>query len=883
MSVYRFGLLILVFAGAGSMAAAPQIYHQRAYQSAVDGRPDDLILLAGFGFAVDDVVVYQVVADTTIDPQPPASIGAAPDAYVGTATIVSTSNVPYALTIRLPSVMVEHQSYALWVRNARNEWSDPILINDARPLWMSPAFVYSTQMPASLPRELKIVGRNLQPGATQSTLVRLLGPRGITGPIAAEPEATSTMRQHVVRIPLPVRLAAGSYRVEVSRDGVSWVRLADQTLEVLEDRPEPRRFDVSDSRFGTCHPDDGADDTRCIVRAIAAAADAGGGTVYFGRGTWDLIDAGQSGVTPGDGLVVPPGVGLSGAGSDLTFLRRHAEWTSNTANAAFTLAGSTRVSGFTFIDLQAYEANDVAGPFLKLGRTYGRVKAELGGTARPPVVENVSITHNVFDKPFIAIAGGGLPIKRLFITYNTFGAYHSALDLTGDKYNTTYLYRFDDTVIDSNLFKPGSQLDLVRKTGAIASEIGAGRRSDFSGNTADGTATDYLYSPQDARGWRAAFFWSTNDSVEGLLVSENTATCTGDKIGDGEAFAFDNNTNTFALASAAAVTQSSADAVSVSVPLASRQHDRDIPVASYYIGHWIQVVSGPGLGQARKITGYRTDAAGTTRFTVAPNWDVIPAPVRTRITVGREFWQVYVLDNHVDNRRPLCRKSNRTRQVAGSIVMWAQSADTIIAGNHQYDSDGIFVQQAYVVPEHPCANCTMQGYFQSFLAIHDNTIDGEYDWDSDCSASGIALGIAVAPWEKSAPPTVGFGVSISHNTIRHADAQRSGAIAQLDSWYAGPEPHRWPLSDNAIIQHNAISDIQGSPARAGCGPAHARVAIGFPDPPVAWRTVLYANSCRNVRRALAAGGVDVTKVCPSPVADSCDCPIAGTDIKQDGE
>jgi hypothetical protein len=230
------------------------------------------------------------------------------------------------------------------------------------------------------------------------------------------------------------------------------------------------------------------------------------------------------------------------------------------------------------------------------------------------------------------------------------------------------------------------------------------------------------------------------------------------------------------------------------------------------------------------------------------------------------------LDNRVDNRQPLCQKSNRSRRVAGMIGLWAQSADSVIAGNHQYDSDGIFVQQVYVVPEHPCPDCTMQGYFHSFLEIRSNVVDGEYDWANDCSTSGIAIGIGSAAWGEMPPPTTGFGISISHNTIRHADAQYGGAIAQLDSWSAGPEPHRWPLSDNVLIHHNSIVDIDGARATPICGKTRPRVGIGFPDPAIAWHTVLYANSCKNVSKPIGGGGIETVKVCPSSIPDSCECP-----------
>src|SRR6202011_2729175 len=107
------------------------------------------------------------------------------------------------------------------------------------------------------------------------------------------------------------------------------------------------------------------------------------------------------------------------------------------------------------------------------------------------------------------------------------------------------------------------------------------------------TATDYLYSPNDAKGWRAAFFWNPNNNVEEVLVSQNLATCTGDKIGDGEAISFDNNANTYAFKAAVPVVRATASSIAVSASLAARQNNRDVPIASYYVDHWVQIVDGP--------------------------------------------------------------------------------------------------------------------------------------------------------------------------------------------------------------------------------------------------------------------------------------------------
>jgi hypothetical protein len=873
MALARNLALVTLFVSLGVMAAPPELYRQSAYESPVRGDPDDLLLLAGYGFSADDAVVYRTVPDTTKLLSVPHQIPTDSSPEFGLATIVNSANVPYSLTIKLPPNMRTDQTYALWVHTVRGEWSKAVKINDARPLWISPAYVYASGSVASLARELKIVGRNLQPSAGHSTQIRLTGPQQFTGIARSDDQPSETLSSYVARVRLPARLAPGIYRIQVNRDGTSWVEVDGQSLEVIPDPPPAAEFSVSDPQFGGCRPDDGADDTACIVRAIAAAKREGGGSVYFGPGTWDLIDSSQPGLVPGEGIVVAAGVQLQAAGSALTRIQRHAEWNQRALTAAFTLVGHTLVSGFTFRDLQVYQPSDRAGPFLQLGEDFQRLASVPAASVDAAVVSDVVITRNVFDKPMIAIGGGGLPINRLFITYNTFGAYHSALELSGDLYNMIYKYRLDDTVIDYNVFKPGSKLDLIQKTGTIASELGAGHRLDFSGNTADGASTDYLYAPDDARGWRAAFFWSPNNNVEEVLVSQNTATCTGDKIGDGEAISFDNNVNTFAFGSTPTVTQATVAGVTVSAPLATRQNKRDVPIANYYVDHWLQIVSGPGLGQARKVTSYSTDSIRhLTTFKVAPDWDVVPIPGLTRIAIGREYWQLYTVDNHVDNRQPLCQKSNRSRRVAGVIALWAQSVDSVIAGNHQYDSDGIFVQTVYVTPEHPCADCTMQGYFHSFLDIRANVVDGEYDWVNDCSASGIAVGLGAAPWGDATPPTVGFGISISHNVIRRADAQYGGAIAQLNSWLAGPEPHRWPLSDNMLIHHNSITDIDGARALPICGTSRPRTGIAFPDPGIAWHTVLYANSCKNVSTPVGGGGVGTIKVCPSPAQDSCECP-----------
>src|SRR5450631_3566651 len=302
-------------------SAPPQLYRQPANESPARGDPDDLLLLGGYGFSADDIVVYRAIANTTISPAQPARVPTRSTPERGVVEIVRV-NLPYSLTIRLPAVLRADQSYALWVRTRHGEWSKPVVINDARPLWISPAYVYATAPAASLPREVKIIGRNLQPSPNASTQIRLMGPEVVAGAAIIDSKSTATLRHYVARLQLPMRLMPGRYRVQVSRDSLSWVEVPNQTLEVRPDHASPRQYSVSDPIFGGCRPDDGKDDTGCILRAIAAAKRDGGGIVYFEPGTWALMDSTHAGVVAHDGIIVANGVQLRGAGIELTRLDR---------------------------------------------------------------------------------------------------------------------------------------------------------------------------------------------------------------------------------------------------------------------------------------------------------------------------------------------------------------------------------------------------------------------------------------------------------------------------------------------------------------------------------------------------------------------------------
>lgn len=845
-------------------ADAPVLYRTAGYGAPVRGAPDDLLFLPGYGFSAKDIVVY---AALTGEPESLANPGEAPSKSTsesGVAEIVSVENVPLSLTVRLPVEMQHGQAYALWVRSPDGSWSKPALINDARPLWVSPPFVYSTGATAGLTRYIKVIGRNLEAAPGGRTHVRLSGPQSIV--LTADAGASEAVEHFVAEAALPDKLAPGKYSVSVSRDGKRWVRVAGPKFEVRATlRPSPL-FLANDGRFGSCQPNDERDDTGCIAAALKAASAAGGGVVKLMAGTWRL---GSGSGIGSDGLVLSKGVDLIGAGATATVLERGADWSPREGNGhpSFTLEGHNVVSGIRFTDQRRYVANDRPAPVIRLG--YYRGESPPGTAPDAGIVDDVVIDHNVFDRSYFAIVDGGVPIRRLTLANNIFGSFTNSLDLAGNRFEVNRPFRIEDSVISHNTFKPGSYVDAKIRQGTIASQLGAALRLDFSDNIADGSDRSFLYSPSDPPGWRAAFFWHLINNQEMVLVSRNTASCTGDKAGDGEAFSFDNNGNTFAFDAARTVLAATPDSVTVDGPLVGTQSSRKVDIARYYLGHWLLVGDGPGVGQARKITGYTIDKrSGAVKFTVSPTWDVPPVAGASRVDVGRNFWQLYVVGNAVDHRAPPCTKGNASDQKGGGISLWAQASDSAINGNTMMDADGILLHPYSAVRGASCPACEHSTFAVYSSEIRGNRIDGEYDQASDCSASGISLAIGTEGGDV-APPIMAYGLSISHNRIDAADAEGGGSIALS---YAGPANLKSPLVSNTLVFHNHIAGTRSRPVKACRRPGSIRpTAIQLGSARATRNSVLHGNSCTGAAKALAAEPFWGKVLCGDSNTPACGC------------
>jgi hypothetical protein len=852
---------LVVSAGAAIANPVP-VLHSAGNGAPVQGGPDDLVVLAGYGFSSSDHVVYQEVAKSGGSGIHPGRIPEEGNSSLGLAQVVRVAEPPYSLTVRLPQELSPHHVYRLWVVNRTNEWSEAITLNDPRPSWISPASVYETADIASMGRRIRIVGRNLNPDGSAIGRVRLAGPMTYSLEIIPQADASPALAKYVAEAILPPHISPGSYEVSLGINGGTWVVVRGQRLQVRPDPVKLPRFSVADARFGACHPNDGQDDTDCLERAIDLAGKSGGGVVTVPAGTWDVQAVRQ--------IALQRNVHLQGENPS-SLIMRHGAREPSAARGFIVLTGINSVENLGFSDADLFRSRSESRPMIVLGT--GTSMGPVGGVLH---VDDVVISGNRFIHVGEAIADSGVPVHRLFVTNNDFAAYDSALELPGNRYNVGVPYEIEDSVVRSNRFFPGSYLDITAKQGTIATGIGGSRRVDFSANTADGTSTRGLQKADDRLGWRAAFFWNMNGNQEDLLVSDNRISCSGDKVGDGEAIAFDGNGDTFAFNGAQAVTRADRVSVSVSAPVARSQNGRTLNLETYYLGFWVQIVDGRGIGQVRRIDSYLIDhKTGLATFKVEPAWDVVPSST-SRIIIGREYWHVYAVANVIDQRSPPCRKSNLSSPSGGVIAMWASSADSAIEGNRQRDTSGILFAQGYSKQQDSCPTCDNSNFIQSGLEIRGNSIDGEYDWMSDCSLSGIAGMFGAAPTPGSPPPLESFGVSIAENRISEADALGGGAIALVAGAPRGPPPGDWPLVQSLTIFRNELRLISGPVPRAPCNRGQRfRIGIRLDGVKNVRDATLYRNECNTVDVPIEDGGLHTTLLCRNGGHGNCECGVTG--------
>lgn len=201
---------------------------------------------------------------------------------------------PQSLAVTLPADW--HPGvYALWI-GLGQEWSAPLLLNKAQPQWL-----FSNE---SVPGgELRIIGRNLACEGCQSRIT-IKAPDGRLRVLTA-----AKAEKYSLQATLPNDLPQGTYDVRVS-NGLGGTNGWSDPLSLRIASPTPwpnQRFDVS--HFGA-QGDDNTDDTAAVRKAIAAAAQNGGGIVYFPAGVYRITEM----------LVMPEHVVLQGAARDRVWL-----------------------------------------------------------------------------------------------------------------------------------------------------------------------------------------------------------------------------------------------------------------------------------------------------------------------------------------------------------------------------------------------------------------------------------------------------------------------------------------------------------------------------------------------------------------------------------
>jgi hypothetical protein len=267
------------------------------------------------------------------------------------------------------------------------------------------------------------------------------------------------------------------------------------------------------------------------------------------------------------------------------------------------------------------------------------------------------------------------------------------------------------------------------------------------------------------------------------------------------------------------------------------------------------VMDGKGAGQARKVTAHSDPNFLTVTFDIAPPWDVIPDTSTSRVSVGRNYWQVLTVANEIDIRG--CVKPPAAaygpRSKAGEIMLFTMMTDSAVLGNVQHETDGITLCANYWLNDEVFQ---IEHQAKYFVEVRGNTVDDEFDYCSALSQSGIRLEYNVSPGDTA--PLLGYGITIADNLIRRADGIRGGAI---DFAYLTAPLNVARYFENTLIFDNDLRDIR---ARPGCNPMHARIGIHIqslhvpPETPDVRTTTLSGNRFTQVDvplRDLGAGTI----------------------------
>jgi hypothetical protein len=770
-------------------AAPGTLYADKHREGPVRGEAGELLLLPGSGLATTSTVVFRRFDGV----QPPLDIPASDSAAFFKCTSQSAfckikqKDEP-GVVVALPASYGSGHRYMAFAVNSVGEKSNATVIGDARPLWVSPGFIHATSGRVGLEREIRIVGRNLDRAGRARTHVRLMACNsGVQNPfifLDAEIDSSPTGK-YVARVDLAgSTIPVGTYAVAVKRGTVDdYVGQGCSTTDpedMLEVRPAPpAAWTVTVG----CVPNDGADDTACIVQAIqlakSAAGAAGLADVVFPPGTYDLLNA------PVGGIYLPARVGLRAQSTGTAKLSKHATWNAEGASAcpvvcpgppdvpccegpttghpwcdgvrdgrpvfrlapdpAQVLVAHNTIRGLVFEDLSTQPGQPFGHSEFE-STTFFSIESPPDSGGNPTKMREVTFTDNTFVNTGVGVYTKGW-VEDFVFTHNDVTADGTGL-LFGPvgelALNAGWTHeQARDVTIRQNTFRPGRYNSVAAHQGSFPMALGGATRIDVSDNDALNEDGDPLTT--DETGYRAGLFFHQSNNVEKALVSNNVFECTGSKAGDGEGIALDSNQNRMPFRNAKAVSSAGASSVTVDVTT-----DGFSKPSSFFKEHWVRVGAGKGMGQVRKVTGIKLmpGPVGTgvmhASFTVSPPWEVVPAG--STVMFSRQYWQTLIVGNTIDNEGcPL--NDDSTRYQTGDIGLGTTS-DSVVEGNLQIATEGIGLFPAYGVQNDldcrwPYADPTTT-YFVDIVSffnveIRGNTIEGEGLPESYASYGGIAV------------------------------------------------------------------------------------------------------------------------------------------------
>ena len=183
---------------------------------------------------------------------------------------------------------------------------------------------------------IQVFGRNIIRRKDRARLELVPEPETGGAPISANLDSGDTWRG---KFSVPPSIRPGAYRLRLSNgDGgeSEWIDAGSISVKV----PEAATDRVFDVRAYGANGDGNANSTRGVAAAIAAAATAGGGTVYFPRGRYVILET----------LVVPPNIAIKGERTDLVNL----VWPDFADPPDALIKGTTR---FSIEDVTIYASN----------------------------------------------------------------------------------------------------------------------------------------------------------------------------------------------------------------------------------------------------------------------------------------------------------------------------------------------------------------------------------------------------------------------------------------------------------------------------------------------------------------------------------------------